>query len=558
MGDYNPTTYAVIDIETTLDHKTIHGTGVTLVDNGKVLLSEWIISPEQLSNTLNGVSHIVGHNLLGFDLPILAEAWDFTIPPSVGVIDTLVMSRLANPSRDGGHSLRNLALQRGLNQKQDFDVADFDGPVTAKMIEYCIADTVANVDVFNMLKYELRDFSDESIHLEHRVAEITKVQESNGFKLDFPLACSIHTQHTARMKEIEQELQEVFPPIVEERWSEKTGKRLKDKVTIFNPGSRVQVAERLSERGAVWKELTPTSGRAKVDETTLGKNLHVPEAKLVLEYLIISKRLGMVTAWVNAVAEDGRIHGRVNTCGAVTGRMTHSKPNLAQIPSDPTYRECFTVEDGNQLVGCDASGLELRMLAHYMRDTEYTDLILNGDIHTHNQKLAGLQHRDDAKTFIYALLYGAGDAKIGTIINGGAKAGRTLRHKFMSGLPAYARLLEKIGKRLADHGTLPGLDGRRLHVRSEHAALNTLLQSAGAVVMKKALVLATDALQDAGIPCTLVAQVHDEVQVEAEPQYAEQVGQAFRKAIQDAGTYYEMRCPLDGEYKVGPNWSHTH
>ena len=350
MGDYNPTTYAVIYIETTLDHKTIHGTGVTLVDNGKVLLSEWIISPEQLSNTLNGVSHIVGHNLLGFDLPILAEAWDFTIPPSVGVIDTLVMSRLANPSRDGGHSLRNLALQRGLNQKQDFDVADFDGPVTAKMIEYCIADTVANVDVFNMLKYELRDFSDESIHLEHRVAEITKVQESNGFKLDFPLACSIHTQHTARMKEIEQELQEVFPPIVEERWSEKTGKRLKDKVTIFNPGSRVQVAERLSEKGAVWKELTPTSGRAKVDETTLGQNLHVPEAKLVLEYLIISKRLGMVTAWVNAVAEDGRIHGRVNTCGAVTGRMTHSKPNLAQIPSDPTYRECFTVEDGNQLV----------------------------------------------------------------------------------------------------------------------------------------------------------------------------------------------------------------
>jgi DNA polymerase I-like protein with 3'-5' exonuclease and polymerase domains len=426
------------------------------------------------------------------------------------------------------------------------------------MVQYCIADTVANVDVFNMLKYELRDFSDESIHLEHRVAEITKVQESNGFKLDFPLACSIHTQHTARMKEIEQELQEVFPPIVEERWSEKTGKRLKDKVTIFNPGSRVQVAERLAERGAVWKELTPTSGRAKVDETTLGQNLHVPEAKLVLEYLIISKRLGMVTAWVNAVAEDGRIHGRVNTCGAVTGRMTHSKPNLAQIPSDPTYRECFTVEDGNQLVGCDASGLELRMLAHYMRDTEYTDLILNGDIHTHNQKLAGLQHRDDAKTFIYALLYGAGDAKIGTIINGGAKAGRTLRHKFMSGLPAYARLLEKIGKRLADHGTLPGLDGRRLHVRSEHAALNTLLQSAGAVVMKKALVLATDALQDAGIPCTLVAQVHDEVQVEAEPQYAEQVGQAFRKAIQDAGTYYEMRCPLDGEYKVGPNWSHTH
>ena len=558
MGDYNPECYAVVDIETTLDHKTIHGAGITLFQRGQVIVSEWVTSPESLSNTLNGATHVVGHNLLGFDLPVLAEVWDFTLPPSVSVIDTLVMSRLANPSRDGGHSLRNLAIQCGLNQKQDFNVADFDGPITDAMIEYCLADTVANGDVFNMLRRELKDFSTESIDLEHAVARETKVQESNGFKLDFPLACSIHTHHTARMKEIEQELQEVFPPIVEERWSEKTGKRLKDKVTIFNPGSRVQVAERLSEKGAVWKELTPTSGRAKVDETTLGRNLHVPEAKLVLEYLVISKRLGMVTAWVNAVAEDGRIHGRVNTCGAVTGRMTHSKPNLAQIPSDPTYRECFTVEDGNQLVGCDASGLELRMLAHYMKDDDYTDLILNGDIHTHNQKLAGLETRDQAKTFIYALLYGAGDGKIGSIVNGRAKQGAILRSRFMLGLPSYAVLMQSIGKIIKTRDTLPGLDGRRLHVRSEHSALNTLLQAAGAVVMKKALVLATDALRDAGIPYTLVAQVHDEVQVEAQPQYAEQIGQAFRKAIQDAGTYYKMRCPLDGEYKVGPNWSHTH
>ena len=558
MGDYNPERYAIVDIETTLDHKTIHGAGITLVQRGKVLASEWCPSQESLSNMLNGVTHVVGHNIISFDLPILAEVWGLELPESIGVIDTLILSRLSNPSRDGGHSLRQLALRCGLNQKQDFDVADFDGPVTEKMVDYCIADTVANKDVFEFLLKELKDFSTESIDLEHKVAQETKVQESNGFKLDFPLACSIHTQHTARMKEIEQELQEVFPPIVEERYSEKTGKRLKDKVTIFNPGSRVQVAERLSEKGAVWKELTPTSGRAKVDETTLSHNLHVPEAKLVLEYLVISKRLGMVTAWVNAVAEDGRIHGRVNTCGAVTGRMTHSKPNLAQIPSDPTYRECFTVDDGNQLVGCDASGLELRMLAHYMKDDDYTDLILNGDIHTHNQNLAGLPTRDDAKTFIYALLYGAGDAKIGTIIDGGAKAGRMLRHKFMSGLPAYSELMQSIGKIIKVRDTLPGLDGRRLHVRSEHSALNTLLQAAGAVVMKKALVLATDALRDAGIPYTLVAQVHDEVQVEAQPQYAEQIGQAFRKAIQDAGTYYKMRCPLDGEYKVGPNWSHTH
>ena len=554
---YNPESYTVLDIETTLDHSSIHGVGLTFVERGIVSSSKWVATREELDAERLGTS-IVGHNLIGFDIPVLSKAWGFEVPQSTNIIDTLVMSRLSNPSRDGGHSLRNLALQCGLNQKQDFDVSDFDGPVTQEMVDYCIADTVANVDVFNMLRRELKGFSDTSIHLEHRVAEETRTQETNGFRLDSPRACRLHTEHTQRMEEIERELQEVFPPIIEERWSEKTGKQLKDKVTVFNPGSRVQVAERLAEKGAVWKELTPTSGRAKVDETTLGQNLHVPEAKLVLEYLILSKRLGMLKSWLDAVAEDGRIHGRVNTCGAVTGRMTHSKPNLAQIPSDPLYRECFTVEDGNKLVGCDASGLELRMLAHYMQDPEYTDLILHGDIHTHNQQLAGLPSRNDAKTFIYALLYGAGDAKIGTIIGGGAKAGRTLRHKFMSGLPAYGRLVEKIGTIVSKRGTLPGLDGRRLHVRSEHSALNTLLQSAGAIVMKQALVLATDELKKSGIPYTLVAQVHDEVQVEADPAYAERVGQVFRQAIIDAGSSFEMRCPLDGEFMIGDSWKDTH
>ena len=554
---YNPESYTVLDIETTLDHSSIHGVGLTFVERGIVSSSKWVATREELDAERLGTS-IVGHNLIGFDIPVLSKAWGFEVPQSTNIIDTLVMSRLSNPSRDGGHSLRNLALQCGLNQKQDFDVSDFDGPTTQEMVDYCIADTVANVDVFNMLRRELKGFSDTSIHLEHRVAEETRTQETNGFRLDSPRACRLHTEHTQRMEEIERELQEVFPPIIEERWSEKTGKQLKDKVTVFNPGSRVQVAERLAEKGAVWKELTPTSGRAKVDETTLGQNLHVPEAKLVLEYLILSKRLGMLKSWLDAVAEDGRIHGRVNTCGAVTGRMTHSKPNLAQIPSDPLYRECFTVEDGNKLVGCDASGLELRMLAHYMQDPEYTDLILHGDIHTHNQQLAGLPSRNDAKTFIYALLYGAGDAKIGTIIGGGAKAGRTLRHKFMSGLPAYGRLVEKIGTIVSKRGTLPGLDGRRLHVRSEHSALNTLLQSAGAIVMKQALVLATDELKKSGIPYTLVAQVHDEVQVEADPAYAERVGQVFRQAIIDAGSSFEMRCPLDGEFMIGDSWKDTH
>ena len=546
--------YAVLDIETTLDHKTIHGAGITLVRAGKVADSAWCDSSSSLTSMLNGVTHVVGHNLIGFDLPVLADVWGWTPEATVRITDTLILSRLANPNRDGGHSLRNLALQCGLNQKQDFDLADFDGPVTEKMVEYCIADCVANVDVYHMLAAEVADFG-ASVEIEHIVATATKVQEANGFALDFDRACTLHTEHTNRMEEIERNLQEVFPPIIEERWSEKTGKQLKDKVTVFNPGSRQQVASRLESKGAVWKTLTET-GKAKVDETTLAE-LDIPEAGFVLEYLTLGKRVGMLRSWLDSVAEDGRIHGRVNTCGAVTGRMTHSKPNLAQIPSDALYRECFTVAEGNRLVGVDASGLELRMLAHYMQDDTYTDLILNGDIHTYNQELAGLPERNDAKTFIYALLYGAGDGKLGSIINGGAKDGARLRGRFMGGLPAFGHLVTKVA-RISASGTVPGLDGRRVHVRSEHAALNSLLQSAGAIVMKQALVIALEKLDAYGYPFKLVAQVHDEFQLEVPTEYAQRVGVVFRNSIREAGRRLNLRCPLDGEYMIGSTWADTH
>jgi DNA polymerase I-like protein with 3'-5' exonuclease and polymerase domains len=378
----------------------------------------------------------------------------------------------------------------------------------------------------------------------------------NGFAFDFDTACGLYRDHEQRMREIEAELQAVFPPIVEERWSEKTGKRLKDRVTPFNVASRQQVAERLSAKGAVWNDTTP-SGKPKVDETTLKQNEHVPEAVLVLEYLTLQKRYGMLKSWLDAVQDDGRIHGRVNTCGAVTGRMTHSSPNMAQIPSDSLYRQCFVVPEGSKLVGIDASGLELRMLAHYMNDAEYTDLILNGDIHTYNQEAAGLETRAQAKTFIYAFLYGAGDAKIGSIVGGSSRKGAQLKDRFLDKLPSLSMLINKVARH-GVIGSLPGLDGRRVLIRSEHAALNTLLQSAGAIVMKQALVIATDKLATYGYPYKLVAQVHDEFQVEVPEEYAQQVGAVFRNAIREAGRQLNLRCPLDGEFNIGNNWAETH
>lgn len=545
---------AVLDIETNLAHDTIWMAGVYHPLSGQSICC---LTLEELYAALSGVTTVVGHNLIGFDLPVLRDVWDFEWNRCVA--DTLVLGRLYDPSLEGGHSLRAWALRAGKELKDDFNVADFDNGLTQEMIDYCLQDCRANWDVYQHITAALAadKFSDGSIELEHAVARLTKKQVDNGFSFKFDTACALYRDHSERMAAIETELQDIFPPIVEERWSDKTGKRLKDKVTVFNVGSRQQVADRLTGKGAVWKQKTP-SGQPKVDETTLKDSVHVPEAAAVLEYLTLQKRVGMLRSWIDAVGDDGRIHGKVNTCGAVTGRMTHSSPNMAQIPSDSLYRDCFTIPGGYKLVGVDASGLELRMLAHYMNDPAYTDLILNGDIHTYNQEAAGLPTRDNAKTFIYAFLYGAGDEKIGSIIGGSAAQGKRIKQRFLTGLPALAKLIQKVQRIAEKNGAIPGLDGRQVRVRSQHAALNTLLQSAGAIVMKQALVIASSKLAAYGYPYKLVAQVHDEFQVEVPEQYAHRVGVIFRNSIREAGRALDVRCPMDGEFKIGDSWADTH
>jgi DNA polymerase I-like protein with 3'-5' exonuclease and polymerase domains len=341
----------------------------------------------------------------------------------------------------------------------------------------------------------------------------------------------------------------------------------------FNLGSRQQIAKYLQHFG--WKPKSFTEkGNPIVDEKVL-KSVKIPEAQLIVDYLTLTKRIAMVKSWVEAVDErTGRVHGKVNPCGAVTGRMTHSKPNCAQVPATKhgkdgkvlwgfeggygaDCRNLWTVPEGYKLVGCDASGLELRMLAHYMNDEAYTNEILNGDIHSANQKSAGLQTRDQAKTFIYAFLYGAGDSKIGEVAGGGAKRGRILKKNFLDNTPALKHLRSKVTDS-SKKGWVTGLDGRKLHIRSEHSALNTLLQSAGAVVMKKALVLLDQYAKQYNIDYKFVLNVHDEFQCEVRDDQADFFGGLAVGAIIKAGKSFNLNCPLDGEYKVGETWQQTH
>jgi len=546
----------ILDIETNSTHDVIWCCVTRDIETNEVKVWK---EASGLQKYLDQCDLIIMQNGIAFDAKVLQKVWKISVNLNL-VYDTLVASRLLSPSLEGGHSLDAWGKRLGYAK---FEFSDWDAGCTAQMITYCIQDTLVTQKLYEHLVSELNNqgFDKRSIELEHEVQKIICKQEENGFRFNEREAIYLLAQLKGKLSYIEAKLQSVFPTKTTERYSEKTGKRLKDSVEVFNPGSRQQIGERLIEKG--WKPTVYTeTGQPKVDETIL-KESTIPEAKLIGEYLMLQKRISQIDSWLEAVGKDGRVHGRVITNGAVTGRMTHMSPNMAQVPNSGSEygEECralWTVEKGYKLVGIDASGLELRMLAHYMNDDAYTNEVVSGDIHTANQKAAGLETRNQAKTFIYAFLYGAGSSKIGKIVGGSAKEGEKLINSFLSNTPQLRALREKVSRIFSQKGSLPSLDGRRLLVRSEHSALNTLLQGAGAVVMKQALVLLDKKLKSAEIDYKFVANVHDEWQIEVEEGRAEEVGKLGVEAIAEAGQVLSMRCPLSGEYKVGNNWKETH
>jgi len=338
--------------------------------------------------------------------------------------------------------------------------------------------------------------------------------------------------------------------------------KTKTKYIPFNIGSRKQIAERLMERG--WQPTYHTDkGNVIVSEEILSK-INMPEAQMFSRYFLLQKRTGLLKAWIEACQEDNRVRGRVMTLRTVTGRMAHNSPNMAQVPAvySPYGKECrslWTVSnpDTHTLIGTDASGLELRCLAHYMDDSNFTEEVVNGDVHTANMNAAGLTDRDQAKTFIYAFLYGAGPAKIGKVVGGSAKEGQELITKFLSNMPNLKKLKDNV-VRWSKNNTIKALDGRLLHIRSEHAALNTLLQGAGAIICKQWLVHITQQIRKLDVDAKLVASIHDEYQFEVAKKDAESFGQITKDAMQETQRTLKVRCPLDCEYKIGTTWSETH
>ena len=533
---------------------------------------------------LQSADKLIGHNIIGYDIPVIKKLYNIDLHKTSKVLDTLVLSRISNPVREGGHSIEKWGYRLGGVQKQQHD--DW-SKFSEEMLSRCIKDVKINKTLFNYLKKECIGFSKESILIEHQTTKILQEQTENGFFFDEKEAMLLLSKINKRKSEVETEVHETFKPkwvdvkevkpklkqdgtlsksgLTEIEYTERAKTNnikpfMRQELKEFNLGSRQQIGQYLKDFG--WKptRFTPT-GQPIVDEITLNKVKHIKEAGLIAEFLLLQKRAAQVSSWIDALNND-RVHGSVICTGAITGRMAHRSPNMAQVPAvyspyGTECRACWTVPEGYKLVGVDASGLELRMLAHYMADEEYINEIINGDIHTANQNFAGLKSRDEAKTFIYALIYGAGDEKIGSIIKGSRADGKLLRERFLSSLPALATLKNRVDI-AAEKKFLKGLDGRKIFLRHKHAALNTLLQGAGAILMKKALIMLDSLLRLNTIDYKFVANIHDEWQIEVKESQAEFTGELAVKSIIEAGEHFNLRCPMDGEYKIGDNWSETH
>jgi len=530
---------------------------------------------------LQDADTLIGHNIIGFDLPVLGNLYNFKYKGKI--IDTLVMSRLYNPVRENGHSLKTWGYRLGIPKQEQPEFESY----TPAMLNYCEQDVILNEAVYKYLLDEGTGFSKQSFDLEQKTASIMREQEKTGFYFNSKQAMTLLAELNQNKADVEDEVQKTFKPKwVEDKmvlpYTNKNGelsKRgltddeyenilisgnrepfMRRKLVDFNLGSRKQIGEYLIDFGWQPEKFTPT-GQPIVDEGTLKKITHIKEAKLIADYLLYQKRIAQVSSWIDELKDD-RVHGRVIPNGTITGRMTHRNPNMAQVPNlgspyGKECRACWTVPEGYKLVGVDASGLELRMLAHYMNDADYIEEVVNGDIHSTNQELAGLKTRDQAKTFIYALVYGAGDFKIGKIINGDIKKGKALRERFFRNLPALKKLRDRV-QQASNRGFLKGIDGRKIYVRSQHASLNTLLQGCGAIVMKQAMVNLHELIKLNTVDAQFVANIHDEWQLQVKESQADYIGRLGVESIEKVTEQFNMRCDLTGQYKIGGNWSETH
>lgn len=580
----------------------------------------------KLLDVLKAGGTIVGHNIINYDIPVLEKLYpDFRVPRDLrgSVMDTLVLCRLMFGDigdRDfalirtgrlpaklrGSQTLKAWGYRLGeLKGTYGEETEDAWAEFSEEMLKYNEQDVIVTEKLFEFLTDHNKSYPLRAIILEHKAQWLMSQQERNGFTFDVLAAQQLEVELRGKVADLDVTLRKIVPQVPDKIFIPKRdNKRLGYEAGVpiqrykdFNPNSRQQI-EWLFKNHYGYQpdnEELYEDERLKIDDITFKYIKADPKASdevrslaaVLEEYLMLNKRLGQLAdgryAWLKMVWPDGKIHGSVNPCGAVTGRATHSNPNVAQVPrvGTPYGKECrslFKVPEGWTQAGIDACGLELRCLAHFMYPYDhgaYAHEVVHGDIHTANQMAAGLPERNQAKTFIYAFLYGAGDEKIGKIVGGDAADGKRLKKKFLAQTPALAQLRAAIENTLVEkrgrngqitkwrRKYLKGLDGRPLHVRSIHSALNTLLQSAGALICKQWIVRAEERLLalglDHGKDFQFMAWIHDEYQCACRTdEIAEIVVREAQAAMRDTQEIFHFRVQLDTEGKIGKNWCDCH
>lgn len=587
---------------------------------------------------LPGDEVLCGHNILNYDLPALEMVYGVCWPRSQ-VVDTLILSKMACSSRQS-HSLaawgETFSAPKG-------SFKDFESGLSEEMVQYCLQDVALTARIYEAIVQASPWVLGSCYALEMDFSMDIRRMMAAGAPFDVVGATRFLDRLQDEINPLQDQLRALVPPkrIEGERPSyyEAFGVRYRLKkdapkevqrhlqagppvshLEDFNPGSAQQVADLFQTRYQ-WKpvEFTPT-GRPQVSEEILS-TLEYSEARLILDIKLRQNLVSKVASWKEK-AVNGRIHGYVDHYGAVTGRCTHSEPNLANIPvHSPLFAECralFKAPEGRVLVGTDAAKLELVMLAHYLfpfDDGEYAELVRSGDPHrrtlegtglidrveylvssgyTEEQALKAL--RNQAKRFIYALIYGAGDPKLGQIVEPseqelsdirrrhpgrvaeyerrfrrrfatndvpayigpmGVLGGR-LRERFQADMPAFPRLLESVQAQCETGKGLKTLTGARLFPRSKNSALNTLLQGGGAAIMKEATVSFCRGLREAYPSAFMVLHTHDEIQTECSTRDAEMVADFCGLCITNAAARLGVRLPLGYESKIGATWKATH
>jgi DNA polymerase I-like protein with 3'-5' exonuclease and polymerase domains len=429
------------------------------------------------------------------------------------------------------------------------------------------------------------------IELEMRMAQLMAQQEASGFRFDMEAATRVRSELQQEFDELEQKIRSVYLYVPGKVFTPKRADKKKGyvagapmtKLTDFNPTSRQHIAWALQTfRGARFTKVTDT-GKPKVDEATIsevkdnaltqGNQLLHDECEMFIRLLTLQKWLGQLSegtnSWFNSIEGDGCIHHSC-TLATQTGRNAHRGPNLGQVVSAPWARELFVPHPGMVMVGADLEGLELRCLGHYLHrfdEGAFADVVINGDIHQQNADRVGCT-RKEVKTLTYAFIYGAGDQKLGHSLRPELsdaqkkQLGGELRRKFLDAIPGLEPLIDAVKQRVRSSGRLRALDGRPVFCTAEHASLNYLLQSCGAIISKKWVVTGQDLLDEAGLTYdtdyTRCAYVHDEVQLSVVPSEVDRVKQLLEDAAPLAGQFYNFRVPITAAADSGNNWAATH